>query len=88
MAPWNGQRRAGFTAEQIAWHVFSVSIIGLMLIVLLVSVQSLGEPNPSVEALPIERATAPKRDPHDESGREHWAVGRGPAPIDRLLATG
>lgn len=87
MAPRNGQRRSGFRPERLAWHLFSIGIIGLMLLVLLVSVQSLGDPDPAVEAAPVERARAPTVEPLEEPGREHSAVGRGEAPTDRIFAT-
>lgn len=86
MAPRNGQRRTTFTPEQIAWHVFSVGIIALMLLVLLVSVESLGDPKPSVDGAPIERATAPKIERPVGPARDHSAVGRDFAPADRVIA--
>jgi hypothetical protein len=79
MAPRNGQRRTTFTPEQIAWHLFSVGLIGLMLLVLLVSVESLGDPKPSVDGTPIERATAPRIERHDAPTREGGG-GHPPAP--------
>jgi hypothetical protein len=86
MAPRNGPRRSGFSPEQIAWHLFSVGIIGLMLLVLLITVQSLGDPDPSVESAPVERARAPSGESRNEPDRDQSAVGRGLAPADRIVA--
>ncbi len=83
MAPRNGQRGSRFTSEQVVWYALRVAIIGLLLLVLLISVQSLGDPHPSVEAVPVERARAPLGEP---SARDHSAVGRGQTPTDRSVA--
>jgi RND family efflux transporter MFP subunit len=58
MDPFSGQRWNEVRPEQIGWHLFTVGVLGLMLLVLLVSVQSLGEP-PSIETGPPMRTAIP-----------------------------
>ena len=43
MNPFEGQRQLEIRAEQVVWHLVSVGIIGLLLLVLLVSVSLIDE---------------------------------------------
>jgi hypothetical protein len=70
MDPFSGQRWSAFTPERIAWHMFTVGVLALLLLVLIVSVESLGDP-PSVEAAPPETTEAPveaRRTEHGANG--------------------
>jgi membrane fusion protein (multidrug efflux system) len=44
--PFVGQRWTEVWPERVAWHLFTVGVLGVLLLILLVSVRSLGEPIP------------------------------------------
>jgi len=58
MDPFTGQRWSEFKPERIAWHMFTVGVLALLLIVLLISVETLGDP-PTVDSAPPAGARAP-----------------------------
>ena len=83
MDPIIGNRWFAVTPERIAWHAFTLGILALLLLVLLVSVQSLGEPRPGVDAPPPERATRPEPErsgASDAPRRVQRAEGAWPVP--------
>jgi hypothetical protein len=46
---YSGKRSPGEWPERLAWHVFSVGVLGLLLVVLLIAVESLGEWPPAAD---------------------------------------
>lgn len=70
MENWNGNRWYDELGERLAWHLFTLSVLGLLLLVLLISVEHLGE-RPSVDAaspirtaVPVEPESEPVRATH------------------------
>jgi multidrug efflux pump subunit AcrA (membrane-fusion protein) len=72
--PFAGQRWYEIEPAHIAWHAFSVGILGLMLLILIVSVESLGEPEASVGAGPSDRIAVPVEVEPLSRSREHSRV--------------
>lgn len=74
MDPFAGQRWRGVRLEHLAWHAFSGGVLGLLLLILLVSVNSLGEPVASVKAGPPAQIAVPVEIEPVERGRDHTRV--------------
>jgi len=57
--PFTGRNQFEYWHERIAWHLFTVGVLGLLLLVLLISIKGLGELQPSVDAAPPTRVATP-----------------------------
>jgi multidrug efflux pump subunit AcrA (membrane-fusion protein) len=66
--PFAGQRWYDVWPERIAWHVFTVGVLGLLLLVLLISIDSLGERTAKADtvraAIPVQVESVEPRSRH------------------------
>jgi multidrug efflux pump subunit AcrA (membrane-fusion protein) len=69
--PFAGQRWNNAWPERIAWHVFTIGVLGLLLLVLLISIDSLGERTANAESI---RAAIPVRVEAVEPRTSHSSV--------------
>jgi len=59
MDPFSEHGWSAFSPERVAWTMFTVGVLGLLLRVLIVSVDALGDP-PAPDVAPPPRAEAPE----------------------------
>lgn len=75
MDPFSGQRWSTITPERIAWHAFTVGVLALLLVVLLVSVEILGDARAVGSPAPVQSAS-PGSDRPDASDGTPWHSSR------------
>ncbi len=70
MDPFGRNRWYDEMSERLAWHLFTLGVLGLLLLVLLISVDRLGEP-PSIGAGPPMRTAIPVESEVEQSRSRH-----------------